>query len=51
VKGMLLNPNKAGKLALIAVENPQRNVVKRGFGTESRLPILKHPCGFASKKN
>jgi len=31
-----------GKLALIAEENPQRNLVERGFGTESRLPICRY---------
>jgi len=48
---MLLKPVEVRILALIGVESPQRNEMKRGLGTESRLPIGKYPQCFASKKS
>jgi len=38
---MLLKRAELGKLALIGEESPQRNEVKRGLGTESRLPVFR----------
>jgi len=43
---LLLSPNEAGRLAPIEEENPQRNEVERGFGTESGELIFKYPKMF-----